>query len=88
MYAFQRAEEVAKELGVKGLGFRDLKCQTFNSKLLTNHEMGGCQNYGQFLGTLNIRGHIRIGIQKGTILLTTIQILKLQVLPDPKSIQP
>ena len=33
--------------------------------------MGGCQNCGPFLGTLNIRGHITIGIQKGTIILTT-----------------
>ena len=27
--------------------------------------MGGCQNYGPFLGTLNIRCRIIIGIQKG-----------------------
>ena len=33
--------------------------------------MGGCQNYGPFLGTLNIRGRTIIGIQKGTIILTT-----------------
>ena len=26
--------------------------------------MGGCQNYGPFLGTLNIRGRIIIGTQK------------------------
>ena len=26
--------------------------------------MGGCQNYGPFLGTLNIRCRIIIGIQK------------------------
>ena len=36
--------------------------------------MGGCQNYGPFLGTLNIRGHIIIGTQKGTIILTTNHI--------------
>ena len=36
--------------------------------------MGGCQNYGPFLGTLNIRGRIVIGIQKGTIILTTNHI--------------
>ena len=36
--------------------------------------MGGCQNYGPFLGTLNIRGRIIIGIQKGTIFLTTTQV--------------
>ena len=33
--------------------------------------MGGCPNYGPFLGTLNIRCHIIIGVQKGTIILTT-----------------
>ena len=33
--------------------------------------MSGYQNYGPFLGTLNIRGRIIIGIQKGTIILTT-----------------
>ena len=32
--------------------------------------MGGCQNCGPFLGTLNIRCHIIIGIQKGNIILT------------------
>ena len=36
--------------------------------------MGGCQNYASFLGTLNIRCRIRIGIQKGTIILTTAHI--------------
>ena len=36
--------------------------------------MGGCQNYGPFLGTLNIRCRIIIGIQKGTIILTTPHI--------------
>ena len=37
--------------------------------------MAGCQNYGLFLGTLNIRGRIIIEIQKGTIILTTTHIL-------------
>ena len=36
--------------------------------------MSGCQNYGPFLGTLNIRGRIIIGTPKGTIILTTTQI--------------
>ena len=36
--------------------------------------MGGCQNYGPFLGTLNIRGRIILGTQKGTIILTTTHI--------------
>ena len=27
----------------------------------TGYNMGGCQNYGPFLGTLNIRCHIIIG---------------------------
>ena len=34
-------------------------------------DMGGCQNSGAFLGTLNIRGRIIIGTQKGTTILTT-----------------
>ena len=37
--------------------------------------MGGCQNYDPFLGTLNIRRRIIIGIQKGTITLTTTHML-------------
>ena len=36
--------------------------------------MGGCQNDGTFLGILNIRCRIIIGIQKGTIILTTTHI--------------
>ena len=36
--------------------------------------MGGCQNYGTLLGTLNIRCRSIIGIQKGTILLTTTHV--------------
>ena len=38
--------------------------------------MGGCQNYGPFLGTLNIRCRIMIGIQKETIILTTTHIME------------
>ena len=36
--------------------------------------MGGCQNYDPFLGTLNIRYRMIIGIQKGKIIFTTIHI--------------
>ena len=36
--------------------------------------MGGCQNYGPFSGTLNIRCRILIGIQKETVILTTTHI--------------
>ena len=35
---------------------------------------GDCQNYGPFLGTLNMRCRIAIGTQKGTIILTTTHI--------------
>ena len=35
---------------------------------------GGCQNYGPFLGTLNIRCRVIIGIPKGTIMLTTTHL--------------
>ena len=36
--------------------------------------MGGCQNHGPFVGTLNIRGRIISGIQKRTMILTTTHI--------------
>ena len=36
--------------------------------------LGGCQNYGPLLGTLNIRCRIIIGIHKGTIILTTTRL--------------
>ena len=36
--------------------------------------MGGCQNDGPFLGTLNIRCRTIIGTQTGTIILTTTHI--------------
>ena len=39
--------------------------------------MGGCQNYGPFLGTLIIRGRIIIGTQKGAIILTTTHIAQI-----------
>ena len=37
--------------------------------------MGGCQNDGPFLGTLNNRCRIIIGTQKGTIISTTTQYI-------------
>ena len=37
--------------------------------------MGGCQNYGPFLGTLNIRCRTIIRTQERTIILTTTYIL-------------
>ena len=35
------------------------------------YDMGGCQNYGPFLGTLNNGCRIIMGTQKWTIILTT-----------------
>ena len=37
--------------------------------------VGGCQNYGPFLRTLNIRRRTIIGTQKGTVILTTTHVL-------------
>ena len=37
----------------------------------TRVHMGGCQNHGPFVGTLNNRCRSIIGTQKGTIILTT-----------------
>ena len=42
--------------------------------------LGGCQNYGPLLGTLNIRCRTIIGIRKGTMILTTTHIRVLKVL--------
>ena len=36
--------------------------------------MRGCQHYGLFVGTLNIRCRIILMTQKGTVILTTIRI--------------
>ena len=48
------------------------------SSLVTHRtHMGGCQNYVPFLGTLEIRCRIKIGIRKGTIILTTTHIVAL-----------
>ena len=42
---------------------------------VTSHkQLGGCQNYGPLLGTLNIRCRIIAGIQKGTIILSTTRL--------------
>ena len=46
--------------------------------------MGGCQNYGPFLGTLNIRCRTIIGTQKGTIILTTTHMLVYWVAQEPE----
>ena len=40
------------------------------------HEMGSCQNYGPFLGTLNNRCFLIIGTRKGTLILTTTHMCK------------
>ena len=47
--------------------------------------VGGGQNCGPFLGTLNIRGRIIIGIQKGTVILTTTHISTADMLAVPSS---
>ena len=40
----------------------------------THIHMGSCQNYGPFLGTLNIRCRTILRTQRGTIILTTTHI--------------
>ena len=54
-----------------------LACQEFMI-LPTGHgrvgHLGGCQNYGPFLGTLNIRCRIIIGTQKQTIISTSTHL--------------
>ena len=49
---------------------------SLRSNMRTNTPyMGGCQNYGPFLGTLHIRCRIIIGAQKGTVILTTTSMI-------------
>ena len=55
-------------LRARGLGQRAL--QPHASPYRPGNNVGGCQNYGPFLGTLNIKCRITIGIQKETIILT------------------
>ena len=45
-----------------------------SSALHSEPYMGGCQNYGPFLGSLNNRCRIIIGPKTGTIILTTTHI--------------
>ena len=56
------------------LMLQGLEGTVISINLLPKSHMGGCQNYGPFLGTLNIRCRIIIGIQKWTIILTTTHI--------------
>ena len=44
-------------------------------KFFVNSQMGSCQNYWPFLGTLNNRCRIIIGTQKRAIILTTTQMV-------------
>ena len=64
-----------------GRSFRVLSRRSNHGRLQSPYvlkNMGGCQNYGPFLGTLNNRCRILIGTQKGTIILTTTQKLHLR----------
>ena len=64
---------------VERVGYRDavLGCSIpawageYRVHVYMHIHMGGCQNYGPFLGTLNNRCRIIIGTQKGAIILTT-----------------
>ena len=62
------------DLGVPLGGAEGHEGEGFWSRQSDVAYMGGYQNSGPFLGTLNIRCRIIIGIQKGTIILTTIHL--------------
>ena len=54
---------------------REFGNQAFGGRASGDSLLGGCQNYGPFLGTLNIRCRIIIiGTQKRTIILTTTHL--------------
>ena len=73
--SFHRVYEDVSELLLAGLQVRQyggLRVSRLDFlKISCSRYMGGCQNYGAFLGTLNIRCRIVIGTPKGTIILTT-----------------
>ena len=56
------------------LGFQILSCADSDPGNKTIGKPGGCQNYGPFLGTLNIRCQTIVGTQKGIMTLTTTHI--------------
>ena len=59
----------------KKSGKKDRSLRNQSSKLKKKKEAHGCcQNCGTFLGTLNIRCRIIVGIRKGTIILITTHI--------------
>ena len=60
-----------------GFGMPKVLPRRFQFSLTRRIQMGGCHNYGPFLGTLNITCRIIIGIQTGTVILTTTQIVHL-----------
>ena len=50
--------------------------------------MGDCENYGAFLGALNSRCRIIIGIQKWTIILTTTHVYYVRFRAVPSNGEP
>ena len=60
----------------QGKSFRRyIKTQDYVINGIDGWHVDGCQNYGPFLGTLNSRCRITIGIQKGPIILTATHVL-------------
>ena len=64
------ARERMNRVSSSGWGWRRRQYRGGLQCTLVEH-VGGCQNYGPFLGTLNSRCRIIIGTQKGTLILTT-----------------
>ena len=54
-----------------GLGFESRQPAFCHCFRVWVHDVGGCQNYGPLLGTLNIRCRTILRTQKGTLMLTT-----------------
>ena len=76
--------------GFLGRTIQTYALQIFWALVYTN--MGGCQKYGPFLGTLSSRCRIILGTQKLVIILTTTHILSfgsiVMLLPDPQNSKP
>ena len=58
-----------------GSSYGDELQRCLQHDLRSRNYVGGCQNSDLFLGTIkNLRCHIILGIQKGTIILTTTHV--------------
>ena len=71
MLALEPARNIVLSEPLQGEKSKQPGCVLNRDVCIDRGHMGGCQNYGPFLGTLNNKCRIIIRTQKGTIVLTT-----------------